>query len=239
MNRKSLLLGIAIFCTLICAGALLAGLVTHEPEFYRETALPPGKARTHQSGEFVGAFGNLYQSIAADREWSAQFPEKWINSFFDEQFVSMGWADKVLPEGFRAPRIAIQPDKIRLAFRYRLGPVSTVISIDMRVWLPSKETNVVALELQGLHAGSVPIAAQSLLERVSETARQNNIEVTWYRHKGYPVALLRFQADQDHPTYRLERLKLHQGEIEIRGRSIDASPLRAMGLPDPTKTAAE
>ena len=97
----------------------------------------------------------------------------------------------------------------------------------MRVWLTPREPNVIALELRGLHAGSLPIAAQSLLESVSETARQNNIEFTWYRHQGNPVALLRFQADQDRPTYRLDHLVLEQGVIRVDGRSVEA-PLRAM-----------
>jgi hypothetical protein len=218
----------ATLALLAGGAALLAFLVHYEPRFYREGGLPPGKERQRESGEFFGAFNNLYQSVNVDRVWHAQFKEQWINSFFDEQFLSTGLSDKVLPEGFAAPRVSIQPDKICLACRYHLGPLSTVISIDMRVWLASKETNVVALELQGLHAGSLPISAQSLLERVSETARQNNIEVTWYRYKGNPVALLRFQADQDRPTYRLERLVLHEGGIEISGRSIDASPMRVM-----------
>jgi hypothetical protein len=29
-------------------------------------------------------------------------------------------------------------------------------------------------------------------ERISEVARQNEIEVNWYRHDGYPVAVVRF-----------------------------------------------
>ncbi len=233
MKRNSLVFGLATALLLCGAGTVLALLVRHEPDFYRECASPPGKERTKESNQLMSAFGNLYQQITADRVWQARFPQKWINSFFDEQFLSSGLADRILPEGFTAPRIAILPDLIRLAFRYRVGPVSTIISIDMRVWLAAREPNVVALELQGLHAGSLPISAQSLLERVSETARQNNIEVTWYRYKGNPVALLRFQADQDRPTYRLERLTLHDGLIEIHGRSIDASPLRAGAGPAP------
>jgi hypothetical protein len=137
-------------------------------------------------------------------------------------------AEKILPDGVSAPRIAIDPDKIRLAFRYRVGPLNTIISIDMRVWLATKrEPNVIGLELQGLHAGAVPIAAQSLLEQISETARQNGIEVIWYRHNGNPVALLRFQADQPHPTIQFTKLQLHSGQIVLEGQSLDINSARA------------
>src|SRR5207245_9637361 len=111
-----------------------------------------------------------------------------------------------------------EPDKIRLAFRYHAGPWSTVITIDMRVWLANKrEPNVIALELQSLHAGSVPIAAQSLLEQISETARQNGIEVIWYPYNGNPVALLKFQANQPHPTIQfldLQRSEEHTTQLQ-------------------------
>jgi hypothetical protein len=157
-----------------------------------------------------------------------EFTDKQINSFFDADFGRLCRADKILPEGISAPRVAIEPDKIRLAFRYGTGPWSTVVSIDLRVWLAAKEVNVVALELQALHAGSLPVSAQSLLERIYETARQQNIDVSYYRHNGNPVALLRFQADQRTPTVQLQRLELQQGLIRISGRSIDPVSLRAM-----------
>ena len=80
--------------------------------------------------------------------------------------------------------------------------------------------------------GSLPVSAQSLLERVSEAARRQDIEVTWYRHEGNPVALLRFQANQPRPTVRLEKLELQEGLLVIGGHSVEAAPLRAMlGVP--------
>jgi hypothetical protein len=236
MRRKTILLGLGLLLPLGGMGAALFFLAEREPEFYRDSTLPAGKERTKKSGEFLGTFNDLYQSITTDRVWQASFHEKSINSFFEEQFVPSGLAEKVLPEGFTEPRLAIEPDKIRLAFRYQAGPLSTVISIDLGIWL-TKEPNVVALELKGLHAGALPISAQSLLDRISETARQNNLEVTWYRYRGNPVALLRFQADQERPTYRLDRLVLHKGQIVIHGRSIEPPTLRAM-LPLATQRAS-
>jgi hypothetical protein len=229
MNGKSVLWGIGIALFLAGSTGVVFLLIRHEPEFYRETALREGegKKRTQRSGEFLSRLNQFHQDIAFQTSWNAEFREDLINSFFDEQFVPLGFDKRVLPEGISAPRVAIEHDQIRLAFRYHLGPFSTIISINMRVWLTPREPNVIALELRGLHAGSLPIAAQSLLESVSETARQNNIEVTWYRHQGNPVALLRFQADQDRPTYRLDHLVLEPGVIRVDGRSVEA-PLRAM-----------
>ena len=227
MRRKSFWFGTGVLLLLVCVGAGFVLLLTHEPAVYARTAPPSGDERRQLSGQFKSDFLNLYQGIRG-KDWSGHFTEKSINSYFEDDFVPSGLAAKILPEGVTAPRVAIDPDKIRLAFRYRVGPWSTIISIDMRVWLATKkEPNVIGLELQGLHAGSVPIAAQSLLEQISETAEQNGVKVIWYRYNGNPVALLRFQADLPRPTIQFTELQLHPGEIYVKGQSIDLDSARA------------
>lgn len=227
MSRKSLLFG---FATLLMLAGLAGGLilaVKHEPVFYLKSALPPGKERKQRSGQFVQDFNQFCQEAHASRIWSGHFEQDCLNSFFDEHFIASGLDTRILPEGISMPRVTFgPPDHIRLGFRYGKGLLSTIIAIDMRVWLASKAPNVVALELEGLHAGALPVAAQSLLERISEAAGQNNINVTWYRHDGHPVALLRFQADQDRPTVKLEHLCLKPGVLEIQGRAMETSPVQ-------------
>jgi hypothetical protein len=236
MSRKSMVLGIALLALLGGGGAAaLALLVLHEPEFYRKIAVPPGQERQQHSQEFEAKCVNLINGMKNDRVWQEKFTDAQINSFFDEDFIRSGFSEQFLPQGISNPRVSIAADKIRLAFRYGTESwCSTVVSLDFRVWLCPQETNVVALELQCLRAGSLPITAQSLLERISEVLRrQQDVEVTWYRLNGNPVALLRFQATQPRPTVRLERLELSDGQIVIGGRSAEAAPLRAMlGVPD-------
>src|SRR5207253_2306140 len=120
-------------------------------------------------------------------------------------------------------------DRIRLGFRYGTEPWSTIITIDLKIWLPvSPEPNVVAIELEGLHAGGLPISAQSMLEHIFDVARRHDIEVTWYRRSGNPVALLRFQAGQTKTSVRLERLELRDGKIIIGGKAVEPQAIRAM-----------
>jgi hypothetical protein len=221
MNRKSVLFGVGVALFLASVGTVLALLFLHEPAVYARSAQPEGEERRQQSGEFFTEFARLYQEIH-NKEWEATFTEKSINCYFEEGFIESGVSKTVLPEGISAPRVAIEQDKFRLAFRYNVGPWSTIISIEMRMWLASNgEPNVIALELQSLHAGSLPISAQSLLEQIFETARQNGIKVSWYRYHGNPVALLKFQADEPHPTIQFLSLQLKNGTLSIQGRSID------------------
>ena len=239
MSRRSFYLAVAIFLVLTCGGgtALLI-LLRLEPPQYRQAAVPAGAARAEHSKEFFTEFCQLMSSLSDDRPetpptWFAHFTDVQINSFFDEQFVQSGLSERLLPEGISQPRLVFEPDRARLAFRYGSGFWSTVISIDLKVWLAKGEANAVALELEGFHAGALPIAAQSLLERISEVGRQNGIDVNWYRHNGHPVALLRFQADSPRPTLQLQAVQLKQGEITITGRSGDGpGPRTQLQLPD-------
>ncbi len=63
------------------------------------------------------------------------------------------------------------------------------------------------------------------------TRRPRDIEITWFRHKGKPVALLRFQASKPRPTVQLQRLELREGMIVIGGRSFERFPLQTLFSP--------
>src|SRR5262245_25629721 len=196
MRRKSVLMAVGV---LVLAGLVILGvlalLARHTPRFYDRASVPAGKLRQDQSKSCFQEFGQLFNAIKNHYpSWHVTFTEAQLNSFFEEEFLTSGIAKRLLPEGVTAPRVVIEQDKIRLAFRYGTPPWSTIISVDMRVWLAPKERNVVVLELQSLHAGSLPISAQSLLEQLSAMIRRHGIDVTWYRHNGNPTAVLRFQS---------------------------------------------
>lgn len=235
MSRRSLVLAIAILVCLMCGvGAALWVLVRYEPGIYLRAAVPPGEQRHQMSEKCQNELLQLYNSISSseEQEWGHRFTDSEINSYLAEHFVQSHLNEHVLPKGISEPRLVIEPDKIRVAFRYGAGLWSTVVTIDLRVWLVKGEPNVVALKLIGFHAGALPISAQSLLESISKTCQDNGIGVDWYRDDGAPVALLRFQAEQPHPTLELETIKLESGAIHIEGRTKDPASLRAF-LEDP------
>jgi hypothetical protein len=235
MSRRSFFLAIAISLCLSCGvGTTLWMLVRYEPAVYLRTAVPPGEDRHRLSVKCQRDLMQLYNSVTDhdEQEWSYPFTDSEINSYLAEHFVQSRLDKQLLPDGISQPRIVIEPDKLRVAFRYGSGIWSTVISIDIRLWLVKGEPNVVALKLVGFHAGALPISAQSLLESISKTCADNGIGVDWYRDDGYPVALLRFQTEQPHPTLELELIKLEEGKIHIQGRTKDPASLRAF-LADP------
>jgi hypothetical protein len=227
MTRRSFFLAVAIVAVLLCGGATaLCMVVRYEPKRYADAAIPPGPIRTEKSREFYTVFCGLLTALNNEHDWDARFTDEQINSYLVEGFVQSGLDRRLLPEDISQPRLVFEPDRIRLAFRYGTGFWSTIISVDIRVWLARGEPNVVALELEGFQAGFLPISAQSLLERISEVGRQNGIDVTWYRHNGHPVALLRFQADQPRAILQLQAVRFEQGAITIQIRANDSTPAR-------------
>jgi hypothetical protein len=229
MRRRSFWLAIVFVIFLVAgAGSALAMLVRHEPSFYQRCDIPPGPERLKLSGEFVNEFTNrLLAGVLDKRQWDAHFTEQQINGYFQEDFLSKHNEENPLPAGMSEPRIALDTDRIRFGFRYGTGIWSTVITLDLRAWLVVKEVNTIALEFRSLHAGAIPISAQWLLERVSESARQRDIEVTWYRNQGRPVLVLRFQAQRTSPTFQLLKFKIQDSMLLIDGHSLDTTPLVA------------
>ena len=237
MSRRSLLLAIAIFfCLTSGVGATLWLLVRYEPSIYLRAAVPPSEERHHLSEKCERELLQLYNAIAVansdEQEWGHRFTDGEINSYLAEHFVQSNMSKLALPEGISDPRIVIDSDNIRVAFRYGSGLWSTVVSIDLRVWLVKGEANVVALKLVGFHAGALPISAQSLLDSITSTCQQHGVGVDWYRDEGAPVALLHFQAEQQHPTLELEMIEVEPGAIHIQGRAKDVALLRDF-LADP------
>jgi hypothetical protein len=228
MSRRSFLLALGILAVLAgAAGTAVLALVRYEPQRFAEAVLPPGDERTRYSQEFYTAFSQLYSDLGADREWDARFTERQINSYLSEGFVQSRLSEHLLPEHISEPRVLLEPDRVRVGFRYGSGFWSTLISVDLRLWLSGREPNVLMLQLDGFHAGALPIWMQSVLEGVSEVGRQNGIDVTWYRHDGRPVALLRFQADKPRPTLHLRAICLEDGVIHIQGSSGETPAGRA------------
>ena len=231
MSRRSFLLALSIVLVLVGGtAAALVLLVRHEPDYYRRAFVPPGPARTQLSGECVSEFHALKEAVKyRDRELDLRLTDEQVNSFFAEGFKQER-LENSLPEKFSEPRVCFEPGKIRLAFRYGSGLWSSVISMDFGIWL-TPEPNVIALELQGLHAGSLPIGTQSFLDSLSEFAEQNSIQISWYRHKGNPVALLRFQTDDHDTPVHLQMVRVDQGSLIIRGKPVGTGSARAAALP--------
>jgi hypothetical protein len=219
MTRKSVLwtIGIVIGLAGTTAGTA-AVMILHEPDFYRRTAIDVGEDRQRWSAEFDEELSSLVNGIINYKTWGARFTEQQVNSYLEEGFSRVRAPERSLfPERVRQPRLAFEEDRIRIGFRYGDRWWSPVISLDLKVWLARGEPNVVALQLESMRAGALPITMQSILERFSEAMRARDIEMTWYRHANRPVALVRFGPSRKDPSVQLMRVKVQAGVLSVQG----------------------
>ena len=229
MRRRSLLLTLLIL--VVTVGLVAAGLYTlarREPAFYtaavRDTSGPDSTADV---GLVVTRVTELREDLRVGRpQWQAAFTATELNALFAELLDPGRDLSDSLPPGITAPRVAIDDDRILVGVRVQAGPgrvasdaTTTVLSIELRPWLVKGEPNVVAVEVVGVWAGGLPVSSQRYLDRFADAMRGANVDVTWYRTNGNPVALMKLYADQPRPPTVVRTLTVADGKVTVGGQA--------------------
>lgn len=232
-KRPVVTLALTLLVLVGITGGVIAAL-KHEPGFYQRCSVEPGELRKQQSDQFFTQFSKLLNKVIDGRgQWSFAFTEEQINSYFEEDFVRLHDADALAKLGVHAPRVHFEKDSMRFAFRYGSGFWSTVLTYEVKMWLVPKEVNTLALEIRHRKAGGLPIAAQSLLSDFKELARKKNIDISWYRHDGNPVALIRFPSNRTRPNAQLLGFQVVNGQLVIEGQSLEPQQQTLLGRSAP------
>lgn len=217
MKRKLVVFGTFVLFLGIALGAV-ALILRHEPRFFTRARIAAGPEREELAENFIKKGTLLYNYIeGSTKSWYVPISEAQINSYLQEKFPATPDAKMLERYNISDPRVIIDQDRLRLAFRYGKAPWSTVVSIDVRVWLAQKEANVIALEVLGRRAGAMPISSHSLQEQIKEFCRSNNIDVDWYRYDGNPVALMRIRSSNTKTLFK--KLELRPGILTIHGEA--------------------
>jgi hypothetical protein len=222
-RRRPLFLALGLLLLLLAVvGGVLGYLLKREPAFYTAAACPADYDTREKASRVLTRIQDLKTDIRTKGEWGETFTAEELNCFFAEMMTPNGSCASLLPKGLHSPRVAIEGDRLRLGFRYGEGFWSTVVWIEVRVWLVDEETNLMAVEVCELRAGRLSVGAQSMLDSIAETARSSNIDVTWYRHNGNPVGLFRFFPDHPRPVSQVLTLESRDGRVVIAGKTLSA-----------------
>jgi hypothetical protein len=229
MWRRSKLLALLVLLGgLTVVVGVVVYLVKLEPEFYVATLNAQAwDGDLAKSARLVNRAQELKNEIRSAPEWGAEFTAAELNCFFADNLGPKGGLSSLLPEKTHDPRIAIEGDRLKLGFRYGRGFWSTVIWVELRIWLVAEESNLVGVEVCDLRAGRIPLAAQSILDSITESAHESNVDVTWYRNGPNPVGLFRFFADQPRVTAQILTVVLADGKVVVAGRTSLDQPAAA------------
>jgi len=158
-----------------------------------------------------------WQAVFSDREVNG-----WLAVALKEKFAS------VLPESIVDPRIAFEDEEVVIGFRYAGKDFVTVISVRANAWIA--DTDVIAIHLLKAHAGTLPIPLVKIVDALNDAAGKLKFSLRWTQQDGTPVALLSLPgvSSTEVESRRLEIVELHNGELFLKGSTIETDPLLAV-----------
>jgi len=227
MHRNSTIRAILmVLVTIGIASASLGYLLQKEPDYYiNEWKSPPDIDDSTVASDVLTKLNDLMNDLQNNRQasWGSTYSAEELNAFFRERQSGKNALITGLLGDVPEPRFAIRDDRLLIAFRYGEGALSTVISIEVKVWLVKDQPNLLAIAVMGFQAGALPMPKYLILDRFAQMARKHNAEVNWYRHEGQPVALCQLYANQTRPDSQIDTLKIAEGRIMIGGKHSSAS----------------
>ncbi len=210
-------LGVISLLLVIVAAVLffLQRAAQHVPEFYAAALQADPAARRIAGQRMTKAAAALASDVQREGPWQAVFSEEEINGWLAVELVEKH-ADLVAA-AVSDPRVKIEPDNLTLAFRYRDGRRSVVVSLSVDAYLV--EPNVVALRIRKARAGSLPLPLEKILREVSRSTDQLEWRIDWRQAGGDPVAQITIPplGARKNRQAQIQTLRLERGRILLSG----------------------
>lgn len=220
-RRKTILFSLAAFLIVVGAAGSLLWALLRVPEFYADAnaGVPEEpEARQLAAKSLVQETTNLVNNLKHSDEWSANFKQTEINSWFIEELFQEKYKD-VVPQGVSDPRLSIEKNVLQLGFRFQKNGWSGIVSLRLKPWIQAE--NQLAIEIETIRAGIVPVPLEDVLHDLTGQLVEAGWDVTWSHANGHDVAIINLNKNKaDSPV--LESLAVVEGEVHIRGRKKNA-----------------
>ncbi|CAN5880942.1 hypothetical protein BH23PLA1_BH23PLA1_00370 [soil metagenome] len=213
-SRRMIVLG-ALGALLLAAPMATWHCLSYEPDFYRKRAAIEPERRKAQAHRFEEDSLRLRNDIVNEDQWEAIFTDEEVNAWMAEHLVTH-FSDQ-LPPGVHQPMVAFDLDRVTLAFQLERGRLRSLVWVVARVRLA--EENTVALTLEKIRAGAIPVPAEEIIHQITEAAIGHGLEIRWEDRDGEPVALIGYSPSPGRIDVVLERLQVLEGRLFIGGRS--------------------
>ncbi len=211
------------------------------PEFYHVALAQKPVEQKARADELEREVLELHNEARKPGRWEARFSQDQINGWLAADLPVK--FPGVLPKGVSLPRVAILPNKMQMAVRFKQGDVETVLSLVGDAYLTDRP-NEVAIHIQHVRAGLVPVPLAKFMDNIAEEATDAGLPLRWSEQEGDPVALVTLPLDRKEfrgKQLRVEVLQINDGEIVVSGRTDRPDEQGETETADATdpKTAAE
>lgn len=151
--------------------------------------------------------------------WQAVFTDDQINAWLVQQLPRE--FPNLLPPGVAEPRVIIEDGRVLVAARFKNQHIDTVVSFEVDAAL-TEHANVVAIRVNNLRAGMLPLPLDRFLRGISREAAKSDMEVRWDTEQNDPIALVTIPSD--HPNYIyspviVESVYLAEGILALAGHT--------------------
>lgn len=215
MRWRLVLAFLAVVLVLLAGGGVwLYTTLQAVPAFYQE-ALAADPVQLEQANkQMLRRTATLNNELRKSGDWSAVFTQQEINGWLALD-VPKNHPD-LLPAEVQNPRVKIAPEAVLAGARYD-GDVSTVISLELEVWL--QRPNVVGVRLRALKLGELPYRLDQAVDEVVRAAREWGMAVEQSQVDGDPLLLITLTGDLESEGREviLEQLELRDGEVFVSG----------------------
>jgi hypothetical protein len=226
IKKRWIALG-AIVVIVIVAPAALWFSLTRQPEFYRKTSVIAPERRQAEAKKFEAKSLQLQNDIVNEPRWEAVFTDEQVNSWLAEDLVTH-FSDQI-PPGVHEPRVLFELDRVLFGFQLDRGPVRSIVSVAGRVRVLGDHE--IAITIEHIRAGVVPIPAHQLLEQIADTARAHGLEIQWEKDGDCPMAIVKYSPYRTRRDITLDRLQVLDGQIRLAGRSSKGRAVATPSLP--------
>ena len=185
------------------------------PEFYQQAVEVEPVQQQAASEVMIKRATDLASDVQKSGPWQATFTAAEVNGWLAVDLVKNHAG--MLPGTISDPRVAITPEAVDVACRYRDGRINTVLSLSVDVYLEGP--NVVAVRVRRARAGALPLPLDDVLKQIARATDRLEWRIEWRQADGDPVALVSIPPPRDkhRRVMQLETLRLGNCEIHVAG----------------------
>lgn len=201
---------------------LTVGLLTvvvaaqQPPKFYRLAIAPTDPAAAEAlARRMVSKAAALHSASGRPGPWEGVIRESEVNAWLAVDLPRNH--ARVLPPGVESPRIAFQSQRVAVAARTAVGPVSAVAWAEMEVWLQG--VNQVGLKPVAAGLGRLPVPRDAMLRHLAGRLAAAGLVTDLRRTQGGLLLVVSPPASYDASAgnCRLESLAVDAGELLVAG----------------------